>query len=67
MPTKSECQKIIFNLGIKHGISPKLIATKLLSEDDKNEMIFGELTADTLECAIVAWKSAGMEDCVKQG
>jgi hypothetical protein len=62
MPTKQECQKIIFNLGIKCGVSPKLIATRLLSEDDKQDMLRGDLPIEALECAVRLWMDAGMPD-----
>ena len=38
MPTRRECQSIIFKLGWKFGVSPKAIDTKLLSEADKQAL-----------------------------
>lgn len=60
--TKEECQKIIFNIGLKLGVSPKLIATRLLSDEDKQDMLNGELPMETLELAVKLWMEAGMPD-----
>ena len=57
-----DCQKSIFRLAIKHGVSPKLIATRLLSKEDKNDMVNGVLTLDALELAVTLWKEQGMPD-----
>jgi hypothetical protein len=62
MPTKQECQKIISKVGWLRGCSPKLIATRLLSEDDKQDMLRGELPIEALECAVMLWMNAGMPD-----
>lgn len=62
MPTREQCQKIIFNVGLKFGVSPKLIATRLLSDDDKQDMLNNELPIEALECAVMLWKDAGMPD-----
>jgi hypothetical protein len=60
--TKQECQKIISTLGWLSGCSPKLIATRLLSEDDKQDMLNGDLEIEALECAVKVWMSNGMPD-----
>ncbi len=62
MPTREECKRILSKLGFKFGVSPALIATRLLSEDDKNDMVNGELPLETLECAIQVWMKYGMPD-----
>lgn len=62
MPTKAECQKILSNLGWLFGVSPRLIATRLLSEDDKRDMLNAELPMDTLECAVRVWIENKMPD-----
>ncbi len=38
------------------------LATKLLSEDDKQDMLSGDLPIDSLECAVKMWIDAGMPD-----
>lgn len=62
MLTKEQCQKKLFNLGIKLGVSPKLISTRLLSKEDKEDMLNGLLSDDALECHVKVWKDAGMPD-----
>lgn len=60
--TDEECKKVLFRCGIKYGVSPKLIALRLLSDDDKNDMREGLLPIASLECAIEAWIDAGYPD-----
>lgn len=62
MPTKEECQRMLFKIGIKLGVSPKLISTRLLSKEDKDDMVNGFISQDDLEVAILAWKDSGMPD-----
>ena len=62
MKSTKDCQSIIFNLGIKHGVSPKLISTRLLSTEDKQDMIAGVLTPDIIAIGIECWMSSGMPD-----
>jgi hypothetical protein len=62
MKTKEECKKILSKLGFKLGVSPALIATRLLSEDDKQDMVNGDLPLESLECAIKTWMHNGMPD-----
>lgn len=58
--TKEECQKKLFQLGIKLGVSPKLISTRLLSNDDKHDMLNGLVTDEALLCHVKCWMQAGM-------
>lgn len=60
--TKEECKKIISSLGFKLGVSPNLIATRLLSEEDKLDMLAGDLPIVALECHIGVWMDNGMPD-----
>lgn len=60
--TDLDCKKILSKLGLKLGVSPKLIATRLLSEDDKQDMRNGDLPIDSLETHIRVWMDAGMPD-----
>ena len=63
--TDEVCKKIILTLARKHGIKPaSLITTRLMSEDDKNDMRKGLLTVEVLELHIKVWKAAGMRDLV---
>jgi len=65
MKTKKECQSIIFKIGIELGISPKLIAERLLSAEDKDDMMNGLLTVDALKTHITIWIENGMPDYVQ--
>ncbi len=61
---KDQCRKTIFNLGMRFGVSPKLISERLLSDDDKRDMLTGEINENVLAVAVGAWKDAGMPDYV---
>lgn len=59
---KAQCKKILFNLGIKFGVSPRLISERMLSDQDKDDMIEGVLTIEALEAFTEVWKASGMPD-----
>ena len=61
MLTKKECQRKIFNLGLKYGVSPKRISTHLLSECDKEDMINGVLKEGELEEHVKVWVEYGAQ------
>lgn len=65
MPTPEECKRIIGKLGMKYGVSPKLIIDRLLSADDKKEMISGLLTIEVLEIAMQVWIKAKFPNYAK--
>lgn len=61
--TDKVCKEIIRNLARKLGIEPpSLITTRLMSEDDKEDMRQGLLTIEALETHIKVWKETGMRD-----
>lgn len=62
MLTEDNARRMLFNLGIKHGVSPKLISTRLLSQDDKNDILLGLISIDELDMAVKVWKAALMPD-----
>ncbi len=62
MRTTDECKKIIFNLGIKFGVSPRLISERMLDAQDKCDMLNGDVSIVELEAATGAWKDAGQPD-----
>lgn len=62
MLTKEQCQRRLFHLGLKLGVSPKLISTRLLSNDDKQDMVEGLIPDEALECHVRCWMEAGMPD-----
>jgi hypothetical protein len=65
MPTEKECKSLIFKAGIKYGVSPTLISTKLLSKQDKNDMLEGSIDRECLETAVRIWIAAGIPDWVR--
>lgn len=65
MPRKlsdEECKDIIRRLGKRLGVEPRLITTRLMSEDDKQDMRDGNLPVKSLECHVKVWKQNGMCD-----
>lgn len=58
--TTEDCKRIIFNLGIKFGVSPKLIATRMLTPQAKCDMLNGDLTIEQLEMWVESSKLNGM-------
>lgn len=60
--TTEECKKILFKVGIKFGVSPKLISERLLAAQDKCDMLNGEMPIGCLEVAVQAWMDAGKPD-----
>lgn len=62
MPTPDECKRLLSKLGFKHGVSPVLISTRLLSIDDKNDMLMGLVSTEQMETAIDCWIKAKLPD-----
>lgn len=62
MPNKEKCKAIIRRAALHHGVSPALISTRLLSAEDKADMLAGDLPMDALYCAVECWKRVGMPD-----
>ncbi len=57
-----DCKRMLFKLAIKHGVAPKLISNRLLSKEDKNDMLEGLISFETLDCHVKVWKEYGMCD-----
>ncbi len=57
-----ECKSLLFKLAIKHGVAPRLISGRLLSKEDKDDMLNGLFTFETLDCMVGMWKENGMCD-----
>lgn len=55
-----ECKRMLFKAAIKHGVAPKLISERLLSKEDKNDMLEGLVSFETLDCHVRVWKEQGM-------
>jgi hypothetical protein len=62
--TEKECKSILFKLGIKYGVSPNLISTRLLSPEDKVDMMNGDVPLESLDLHVKLWKEGGCEDMV---
>lgn len=62
MLTKEDCKRILFKVGIKFGVSPRLISERLLDAQDKCDMLNGEVPIEYLEVAVKAWMDAGQPD-----
>ena len=63
MISTKDCKIILGKLGKKFKVDPSLIATRLLSEDDKQDMRNGNLPIQALEIHIKLWMDSGMPDC----
>jgi hypothetical protein len=57
-----KCKSMLFKLAIKYGISPKLISERLLSREDKEDMLNGLIPFETLDCFVKTWKEQGMRN-----
>jgi hypothetical protein len=60
--TKEECKKILSRLGFKLGVSPRLISERLLSDQDKIDMLDGNFEISSLEASVEVWRDNGMPD-----
>ena len=60
--TDSECKDIIRILGKRLNVEPRLITTRLMSEDDKQDMREGNLPVKSLEVHIRVWIENGLCD-----
>lgn len=62
MRTDSECKKIISEIAWSLGVSQALITTRLLSDDDKNDLRLGVLDIVALKRSVEVWRDNGMPD-----
>jgi len=60
--TKDECKKILSKIGFKLGVSPNLIRFRLLSDNDKVDMLNGLIPIVELEANTKVWRDNGMPD-----
>lgn len=60
--TDKACVAIIKQLAKELGMEARLITTRLISEDDKNDMRNGDLPRISLKLHIELWKKAGYPD-----
>lgn len=62
--SREKCKSDLFKIGIKLGVSPKLISTLLLSDLDKIDMLDGLIEMSALETHVRVWMDNGMPDYV---
>lgn len=60
--TEKECKSALFKLGIKYGIPPRLISERLLSKEDKHDMLQGFISFDVLSLHCKVWIENNMPD-----
>lgn len=60
--TLQQCKSLIFKLGLKYGIAPRLISERLLSSEDKEDMLNDLLPSEVLDSAVALWKEDGMRN-----
>lgn len=53
---------MILQIGIKLGVSPRLISERLLSEEDKEDMVNGLLSEEALMGHVQVWMQTGMRN-----
>lgn len=62
--TEKQCKSILFNLGIKYGVSPRMISERLLSPEDRVGMLNGDVPLESLDMHVKLWKEGGCLDMV---
>lgn len=64
MDNTEACKRMLFKAAVNHGIAPRLISERLLSNDDKEAMLEGHIAFETLDCHVMFWKAHGMPNYV---
>lgn len=60
--TEKECKSLIFKAAIEVGCPPAFISTRLLSKEDKLDMLNGDIPWESLLLHVQLWFKAGMPD-----
>jgi len=60
--TDKACKAIIIQIAKELDVEARLITTRLMSEDDKNDMRNGDLPKDALKLHIQVWKQSVYPD-----
>lgn len=58
--TDAACKNIIISLARKLGINPRLVTTRLMSDEDKNDMRNGDVPIKMLELYLKLWIEEGL-------
>lgn len=61
---QERCKSLLFKVAVKHGVAPRLISERLLSIEDKKDMLKGLVKFEMLDCHVQFWKAYGMCDYV---
>jgi len=56
------CVAVIKQLAKELNVEAKLIITRLMSDEDKDDMRNGDLSREALKLHIIVWKQAGYPD-----
>ncbi len=62
MLTIQQCKSMIFKSGVKYGISPRLISERMLTDDDKQDMLEGAVSQECLDLNVELWIKCEMPD-----
>lgn len=60
--TDKACKAIIIRVAKKLNVEAKLITTRLMDEQDKEDMRNGLISIEALECHVAVWKQNGLCD-----
>ena len=60
--TDKACKAIIIQVAKKLNVEAKLITTRLMDEQDKEDMRNGLISIEALECHVAVWKQNGLCD-----
>ncbi len=60
--TDKACKAIIIRVAKEFDVPAKFITTRLMSEDDKNDMRNGDLPLESLKCHVKVWIENGLCD-----
>ena len=55
----NECKSLVFKAAIECGVSPRIIITELLTDDDKKDIENGELKLAGLILHVKTWLNSG--------
>ena len=58
----AQCKDLLITIGKMLCVKAELISTRLLSTDDKKDMLSGLVPLDALITAVKCWMGAGMPD-----
>lgn len=62
MLTIQQCKRMILQSALQAGISPRLISERLLSDEDKQDMLNEEISQDCLNLHVEIWMRLKMPD-----